>query len=143
MPASMLIEWVLEGSLQCKASVGTPLQFSEVSDWRDFSTNFYFLGIKSKINELKYFILDWKADIMIIQEIHLNPEGKSQIIKPIEERDFSLDQKLHRRTPYFPPYEHPTPDLNLGDKFQIIKPIEQIGSLIDERDFSLDQKLHR
>ncbi|GBN36731.1 hypothetical protein AVEN_188670-1, partial [Araneus ventricosus] len=30
-------------------------------------------GIKNKINQLKYFLLDWKPDILALQETHLNP----------------------------------------------------------------------
>ncbi|GBM46176.1 putative RNA-directed DNA polymerase from transposon X-element [Araneus ventricosus] len=37
------------------------------------SKNWYAAGIKNKINELKYFLLDWKPNILTLQETHLNP----------------------------------------------------------------------
>ncbi|GBN74420.1 hypothetical protein AVEN_252266-1 [Araneus ventricosus] len=50
-------------------------------------------GIKSKINQIKYFILDCKPDIMAIQETHLDPGDKLKISNHTTDR---TDRLTHR-----------------------------------------------
>ncbi|GBO40428.1 RNA-directed DNA polymerase from mobile element jockey, partial [Araneus ventricosus] len=50
-------------------------------------------GIKNKINQLKYFLLDWKPDILALQETHLNPGDR---LKFPNYSSYRTDRLTHR-----------------------------------------------
>ncbi|GBM78360.1 hypothetical protein AVEN_100121-1, partial [Araneus ventricosus] len=50
-------------------------------------------GIKNKINQLKYFLLDWKPDTLALQETHLNPGDR---LKFPNYSSYRTDRLTHR-----------------------------------------------
>ncbi|GBO22578.1 putative RNA-directed DNA polymerase from transposon X-element [Araneus ventricosus] len=68
-------------------------------------------GIKNKINQLKYFLLDWKPDVLALQETHLNPRDTLKFPNYSSYRTNRLTHRLSGTEILIRNsiYHHPTP----------------------------------